>query len=123
MEAAHFECIGGKDKIMVYPILEWTEQDVWDFIDLRGLPHNPCYSTVKRVGCMFCPFAGKRQLRQYRKRYPKFHAAILRSLQRYIDTHDTDFDTAEECYKWWESKESVDVYNAKKRQLEIGFDQ
>ena len=122
MENARFECIGGKDKIMVYPILEWTEQDVWDFIDLRGLPHNPCYSTVKRVGCMFCPFAGKRQLRQYRERYPKFHAAILRSLQRYIDTHDTDFCTAAECYDWWESKLSVEVYKAKKMQTQINFD-
>lgn len=122
MESARFECVGGKDKIMVYPILEWTERDVWNFIDLRNLPHNPCYSSVKRVGCMFCPFAGKRQLRQYRGRYPKFYDAILRSLQKYIDTHDTDFDTAEDCYMWWESKESVDSFIAKKRQLEISFD-
>lgn len=123
MEKSQFQCVGGKDKIMVYPILEWTERDVWDFIDERGLPHNPCYASVKRVGCLFCPFAGKRQLRLYRERYPKFHAAILRSLQRYIDTHDTDFATAEECYDWWESKLSVEKYKAKKMQTQMIFDQ
>ena len=122
MEAAHFECIGGKDKIMVYPILEWTEADVWQFLEERNLPRNPCYSSVKRVGCMFCPFAGKGQLRYYRAKYPKFHAAILRSIGKYIDTHDTDFDNAEECYDWWESKMSVKVYKAKKQQTSINFD-
>ena len=123
MEKSQFQCVGGNDKVMVYPILEWTEQDVWDFIDARGLPHNPLYSTVRRVGCMFCPFAGKRQLRQYRERYPKFHSAILRSLQRYLDNHDSDFKDAAECYDWWESKLSVRVYKEKQSQTTLNFEQ
>lgn len=121
MENVRFECISGDDKIMIYPILEWTEQEVWEFINDRNLPHNPCYDSVRRVGCMFCPFAGKRQLIMYRMRYPKFYEAILRSLQRYLDSHDTDFDSAEECYDWWESKLSVDKYKAKKKQTQINF--
>lgn len=35
MEQAHFQCVGGKDKFMVYPILQWTERDVWQFIRER----------------------------------------------------------------------------------------
>lgn len=35
MEQAHFQCVGGKDKFMVYPILRWTEQDVWRFLRER----------------------------------------------------------------------------------------
>lgn len=122
MEKSQFQCVDGKDKIMIYPILEWSESDVWEFIDERGLPHNPCYTYVKRVGCLFCPFASKSQLMLYRERYPKFHAAILRSLQKYIETHETDFKTAEECYNWWESKLSVTEYKAKKAQTILQFD-
>lgn len=83
MEANEFRCVGGKDKFMVYPILEWTEKDVWDFIALRGLPVNPCYKTRKRVGCVFCPFARPKEIRAYCETHPKLKAAFIHAIERY----------------------------------------
>lgn len=39
----------------INPILWWTEQEVWDFTNQEGLPHNPLYDMgAHRVGCMPC---------------------------------------------------------------------
>lgn len=94
MEQANFQCVGGKDKFMVYPILQWTERDVWQFIKERGLPINPCYATQKRVGCVFCPFAPKKQVIQYINIHPKQYQAMLHALQKFVDKKNGNFKTA-----------------------------
>lgn len=127
MEQAHFQCVGGKDKFMVYPILQWTERDVWQFIRERGLPINPCYATQKRVGCVFCPFAPKRQIIRQIKAKPKQYQALLHNLQKFLDNRDgrgqlNQFATAEECFMWWINKENIKTYMEKKQQTTIQFD-
>lgn len=32
-------CVGGKDKILVSPIIYWTERDVWEFLNANNIPH------------------------------------------------------------------------------------
>lgn len=110
MENAQFQCVGGKDKVSLHPILNWSENDVWNFIKKRGLVINPCYADVERVGCMFCPFSRRKQLQFYREQYPRYYERLLRHIQRYIDTHDCSFSSAEDLYKWWESKKSIKAY-------------
>lgn len=123
MEANEFRCVGGKDKFMVYPILEWTEKDVWDFIALRGLPVNPCYKTHKRVGCVFCPFARPKDIIAYCKTHPQLKAAFIHAIECYMErTKDRQkLSTSEEYFEWWLSRISQDEFIAKKRQLEIDF--
>ena len=108
------KCIKGKDKVMLYPILKWTEKDVWQYIQINGLPVNPCYKTVGRVGCMFCPFARKEELQMYEERYPKFKDLFLRSLGVYLSKR-TEPDkyglaTPEDYYDWWKSGKPVERY-------------
>lgn len=122
MEQANFQCVGGKDKFMVYPILQWTEKDVWQFIRDRGLPVNPCYDTQRRVGCVFCPFSPKRQILQHIKTHPKQYAALLHSIQKFVDGKGGNFNTAEEYFDWWLEKENIKTYNEKKLQTKIDFD-
>ncbi|MDR2964000.1 MAG: phosphoadenosine phosphosulfate reductase family protein [Bacteroidales bacterium] len=69
----------GKDKVKVYfPILEWTDKDVADFIRERGIKCHDLYykngkfDVTKRLGCMICPMcSNKNQIEQFKK-YPKF---------------------------------------------------
>lgn len=123
MEANEFRCVGGKDKFMVYPILEWTERDVWDFIAMRGLPVNPCYSTHKRVGCVFCPFSKAKYIREYCETHPQLKTAFIQAIERYLQGKDIrqKLPTAEDYFEWWLSHISVDDYIAKKQQLMIDF--
>lgn len=123
MEANEFRCVGGKDKFMVYPILEWTEKDVWEFIAMRGLPVNTCYKTHKRVGCVFCPFARPKEVKKYCETHPKLKAAFIHAIERYREREKgrQKLPTAEDYFDWWLSHINLDEYIAKKRQLKIEF--
>lgn len=123
MEANEFRCIDGRDKFMVYPILEWTEKDVWEFIDMRGVRVNPCYKIRKRVGCVFCPFARPKDIRSYCEKHPKLKAAFINAIEKYREggKERQKLPTAEDDFNWWISHMSLDDYIAKKRQLKIDF--
>ncbi len=41
-------CVGGRDKILVSPIIYWTERDVWQFLnDVVKVPHCKLYNKDK----------------------------------------------------------------------------
>lgn len=123
IEENEHRCIKGKDKLMIYPILHWTELEVWEFISKYNLPHNPCYINAGRVGCMFCPFSKKVLIERYAKRYPNFKRSLMQSLQKFINHYEKnkkiDFLTAEEYYDWWLTKKSVKTYKALKKQTRM----
>lgn len=123
METNHFECVDGKDKIMIYPILEWTHDEVWTFINSQHLPLNPCYQTEGRVGCIYCPFAPSRSIQAYIETHPKQHSALLHSIDRYLkrSPYGSNFDGPEDCFEWWLSKLSLKEFRLKKRQLTLTF--
>lgn len=105
------QCIKGKDRLVVYPILQWEEADVWQFIADENLPINPLYDMVGRVGCMFCPFAGREQLEKYERLYPEVYRRLLLAIERNIAKRgDSPFSCASELYDWWKSKKSYRDY-------------
>lgn len=110
MENEH-QCIKGKDRVMLRPMLEWKEDDVWEFIMQRTLPVNPCYRETGRVGCMFCPFASRGQIALYEKEYPLYKAAILRSLEKYWRrSSEHMLNSPSQYYDWWKSKKTVNAF-------------
>ena len=58
---------------MVNPIIEWSENDVWQFLRYYGCESNPLYRCGKeRVGCIGCPMANaKKRIIEFEK-YPKY---------------------------------------------------
>ena len=119
--AAEHQCIKGKDKILIRPMLEYTDADVWTIIDNFNLPKNPCYGYTTRVGCMFCPFAPKRQIKRYEYLFPRVKAKIIASLAKYRQGKPYEL-SAEEYYKIWKSKCSVKNYKELQKQQTIKFE-
>lgn len=79
-----------KEKVKQYlPILEWTDQDVEEFIKERNINCHPLYygrgqfNVTKRLGCMGCPLASQKKRRQEFKDNPKFLKAWIRAGQKY----------------------------------------
>lgn len=58
-------CIGGKDKIIISPIIDWQDIDVWDFLNkVVAVPHCELYDPPfnrHRIGCICCPMANIRE--------------------------------------------------------------
>lgn len=123
IEENEHRCIKGKDVLMFRPILSWKEDEVWEYIKSERLPVNPCYETVHRVGCMFCPFSSKGSLDYYEQKYAGYKRAVLKALKEYMGRNGNkgEFESEEECYEWWKTKMSVEKWKEKKRQLEMGF--
>lgn len=121
MKENEFQCVSGKDRFMVYPILEWTEDDVWMFIRERELPINPCYEHHRRVGCVFCPFAKPKEIRAYCETHPRLKASFMHAIERYKERTGGkgELPTAEEYFEWWISRMSIGEYLGKKKQLKL----
>lgn len=118
-------CVGGKDKILVSPILEWTEKDVWEFLDVNGIPHCKLYDQgYTRIGCICCPISNYRQrLRDIRK-YPHVKRGWLKVIAWFIDNGylNHNFKDPETGFKWWISEKSFKKFYADEyQQLKIDF--
>lgn len=100
--------INGKTSFQ--PILEWEDDDVWQFIDERGVAVNPLYAEgFKRVGCIGCPFAGRKEREREFRRWPSYETAYKRAFARMLDARrerglPTEWQTPEEVWEWWMSR-------------------
>lgn len=65
-------CIHGKESLLISPIICWTEQDVWEFLnDVVQVPHCELYDEGwHRLGCIGCPMSQPKQKRLEEKRWP-----------------------------------------------------
>ena len=77
-----------------YPILDWSDQDVADFISEKGIKCHPLYydddgafHVERRLGCMCCPLAYKKHRIAEFKRYPGMVKAYIRAGQQFRGTH------------------------------------
>lgn len=78
----------------VYPILEWTTQDVADFLQDRGIKCAPVYydergvfHPERRLGCMCCPMASRNKRIAEFKKYNGMVKFYIRAQQKFIDSH------------------------------------
>ena len=108
-------CVKGKDKILVSPIIHWTERDVWEFLNANGIPHCELYDQgYRRIGCICCPMSNIRQKIKEIKRWPNVKRSWAKVIQWLIDNGyiDHNFSDAETGFRWWISGKSFDKFYA-----------
>lgn len=120
-EIESVQCIKGKDKIVINPIIDWSEADVWYFLnDVVKVEHCKLYDKGwKRLGCLFCPMASRKEILRQGGDYPKYRALLLRTISTlrangYMNQY-TDL-TDEEVFEWWISKEGIAKWYANHKQ-------
>ena len=68
--------------IQLKPIIDWRDDEVWDYIKEHNLPINPEYKTHKRVGCIVCPKANFTSNSKSLLKYPKLIDAFIKALEK-----------------------------------------
>ena len=78
----------------VYPILDWTLEDVREFIIDRNITLAPVYydkhgklHVERRLGCIGCPLASRAQRIEEYKNYPKLLRATIKAVRVFRETH------------------------------------
>lgn len=89
-------------KHILNPIIDWTDDQVWEFIHERSLAYPVLYDQgFHRIGCIGCPMGRKQGMERDFERYPKYKVAYLRAFQRLIDKGECTWNTPEEVMDWW----------------------
>ena len=104
--------------VMVNPIVDWTDDDVWEFLHHYGIRSNPLYEVIekdgtyyptgcKRIGCIGCPMQGSKGMISELTRYPKYRDNYLRAFDKMLKKRIEDglsahnWKNAREVMMWW----------------------
>lgn len=106
-----FETCTIKAKRVCNPIIEWTDADVWDYIEAEKIPVNPLYGCgFSRVGCIGCPMAGTARRQREFARYPKYQEMYIRAFDRMLEERQRRGKmqgswragtTGRDVFHWW----------------------
>lgn len=100
-------CYRDKTKTFLNPIVDWSDADVWEYLNGRSLPHCSLYDEGEtRIGCVMCPF-NHRKMQADAARWPKFAAmyerACVAAYDKAVDDglERTSWKDGHDMYKWW----------------------
>lgn len=110
-----FETCYLKSERVVNPVVDWSDKDIYDYIDTRKIELNPLYKRgYTRVGCIGCPLAaGKKRWAEFRD-YPKYRDLYVRAFDRMIERRrqkgmtTTRWSSGEDCFRWWMEDGNLD---------------
>lgn len=99
---------------VVNPIIDWSNEDVWEFIREYNIPYCELYDAgSSRLGCIGCPMASyEKRVKQFEK-YPKFRDMYVRAFDRMLQDGARRgigykrWSTGEDVYNWWISEGST----------------
>lgn len=117
-------CVGGKDKIMVSPILYWTERDVWEFLNESKIKHCSLYDKgYRRIGCILCPMSSAKNINRDMKEFPHVVRKWKETIQWLRDNKwKRTTLSVDEYFNWWISRKSLAQFYADEiQQQKIDF--
>lgn len=96
------------------PILEWSAQDVAQFLTERGVKCHSLYydeqgnfHPERRLGCMCCPLQSRNKRVQSFKDNPRMARFYIKAAQKYLETHPNNKITKlfnGNAYDWFTSQ-------------------
>lgn len=102
-------CYQDKTKKYLNIIIDWTNGEVWEFINKFNIPYCILYDQGwKRIGCLMCPFCSTTQRLMHTRRYPGYKRAFIKAfINLYEDRKMKGLKSVdrwkdgEEMFWWW----------------------
>jgi phosphoadenosine phosphosulfate reductase len=105
-----FENCRLKAKRVVNPIVDWKDDDVWQFLEDSKAPVNPLYAEGWcRVGCVGCPMASKAREKEF-IRWPKYKDLYIKAFDNMLLERERRCKmvgtwkmgtTGQDVFNWW----------------------
>lgn len=85
-----------KKRTTVNPIVDWTEAEVWEFLnEVAKVPHCELYDEgFTRLGCIGCPLQGREGMLADFERWPKYRELYIRAFDKMIANHPGEIKVA-----------------------------
>lgn len=94
-----------KGKHILNPIIDWDDDDIWEFIREYKIPYCKLYDKGwTRLGCIGCPMSTRQK--QELEKYPKIKNNYLKAFERMLkrienNTAKIKWKTAQDVFDWW----------------------
>lgn len=100
------------NKRYLHPIIDWSTDEVWEYIRKYDLPYCSLYDEgFRRIGCIMCPYQGIRGIRRDMERWPRYADAYRRACIRAFDKakadglwqeeRETNWRNGDDMFRWW----------------------
>ena len=85
-----------KRKTTINPIVDWEDEDVWEFLNDVAKVHHCCLydEGFTRLGCIGCPLQGKDGMLRDFERWPKYKELYIKAFDRMIANHPGEIRVA-----------------------------
>ncbi len=96
-------------KTLVNPIVDWEDEDVWEFLnEVVKVPHCCLYDRGwDRIGCIGCPLSQAKGQKRAFEAYPKYRALYVKAFDRMLLEKrrerglPTEWKDGEDVMRWW----------------------
>jgi len=98
-----------RHKTTLNPIIEWKDEDVWDFIRAHSIPYCSLYDEgMERIGCIGCPMARNKRRDAQFARWPSYKQSYISAFGRMLQEREKHGLTwgdgtfsGKDIFNWW----------------------
>lgn len=101
-----------KGKMVVNPIIDWKNTDIWEYIRAEHIDYNELYDNgYTRVGCIGCPMASKGRWKEFSD-FPTYQRAYIRAFDKMLESakkagKTPKWKTGQEVFLWWMEDQNI----------------
>ena len=96
-------CQIDKGVIFFHPVINWTEDQIWNFILTENIPYCSLYDRgFTRIGCVGCPLTSAKNIRREFDYWPNFEKAYLWAFDKMLEgRHFDKWKTKYDVMEWY----------------------